>query len=67
MKPYNPELTEAEKTRKASFELWQRDKNDWVNQETGERRMWHPMAEAIGSYTYKAALKFIPNKKDRNR
>lgn len=65
MKPYEPELTEAEKTRLAAFNLWEKDKNYWVNKETGEHRIWHPMVEDMGCHIYKAALKFIPSKKNR--
>jgi hypothetical protein len=65
MKEYKPDLTPKEQERLKLSNLWQRDRNDWVNQETGERRMWHPLAVEIGEHCYKSARKLNNGKKLR--
>ncbi len=53
MQPLTPK--ELERLRLAN--LWQRDKNYYVNQETGEKRLWHPLAVEIGEHLYSSARK----------
>lgn len=62
---YKPELTPKEQERLRLSNLWQRDRNEWVNQETGERRMWHPLAVSIGENLYKSARKLNNGKRLR--
>ena len=62
---YNPTLTTAEQVRKAKFETWERVGNYWINKATGEKRMFHPMAEEIGYHLYKSARRLNGGKKLR--
>lgn len=49
---------------------WERENKPnafWKNTKTGEESVFHPMAQAIGGQIYKAAIKFIPTKKEQEK
>lgn len=39
------------------YSEWVKDKNYWVNTETGEKRIWHPLTVEMGEHVFKSAEK----------
>lgn len=46
------------------FKDWIKDKNEYVNTVTGERRLWHPFTEQLGNELYTKAYKWCRKASD---